>query len=100
MGMAGVDNVRMFRVNISHRGKTSICKFYGQDGLEVKCMRESKTNGINVSICFVTQLIWFRCQLCALMKHTEYKFPFASLLKQFGLEANFVHETNMEYDLT
>ena len=62
-------------------------------------MHESRTNGINVSICFVTQVIWFRGQLSAWMKRTEYKFPFASLPKQFGLEANFVHEANTEYNL-
>ena len=97
--MATVDHIRMIRVNISHGDKTSISKFYGQDGLEVKCMHESRTNGINVSICFATKVIWFRGQLSAWMKRTEYKFPFASLPKQFGLEANFVHEANTEYNL-
>ena len=33
------------------------------------------------------------------MKRTEYKFPSASLPKQFGLEANFVHEAKTEYNL-
>ena len=54
---------------------------------------------MNDSICFVTQLIWFRCQLCVRMKRPLYKFPFGSLPKQLGIEANFEHEANTEYYL-